>query len=114
MILKRSQLTTLSYSLLLALLVPVTVVAVQATDLLHVLGVVAAIDAKHIEVKTARGPVVSVLLNQQVQFKNKNNPKSVTPPEVGDRVIIEATKDKQKVTAAIVHYSSMSKPSPPR
>ncbi|MFY4727704.1 hypothetical protein, partial [Nitrospira sp. BLG_2] len=45
-------------------------------ELLHVLGIVAAIDAKHIEVKTAKGPIVSVLLNKQVKYKNKNNPKS--------------------------------------
>lgn len=113
MILKSARLTT-SYTLLLTLLVQGSGVVVQAADPLHVLGVVAAIDEKHIEVKTARGPVVSVLLNQQVKFKSKNNPKSVTPPEVGDRVIIEATKDKQKVTAAIVHYSSMRSPSLPR
>ena len=78
---------------------------------LHVLGVVAAIDATHVDVKTTKGQVVSVLLNKQVQFKNKKNPKSVTPPEVGDRVIIEATKDKQKVTATIVHYSPVKIPS---
>lgn len=80
----------------------------QAADLFHVLGTVTAIDAKHIEVKPARGPIVSVLLNQQVKFKNKKNPKSPTPPEVGDHVIIEATKEKQKVTATIVHYSPMN------
>jgi hypothetical protein len=82
-----------------------------AADLVHVLGTVTAIDAKHIEVRTAKGPVVSVLLGKQVKFKNKNNLKSVNPPEVGDRVIIEATKDKQKVTATVVHYSSMRNPS---
>jgi hypothetical protein len=81
--------------------------SIQAADLLHVLGTVTTIDATHVEVKTAKGAVVSVLLDKQVKFKNKNNPKSVDPPEVGDRVIIEATRDKQKVTATIVHYSPM-------
>ena len=75
--------------------------------LLHVLGTVTAIDAKHLEVKTAKGPVVSVLLNKQVKYRNKSNPKSIDPPTVGDRVIIEASKDEKnkKVTATIVHYS---------
>lgn len=82
--------------------------------LLHVLGVVTAIDATHMDVKTAKGQVVSVLLNKQVQFKNKKNPKSSNPPTVGDRVIIEATKEKQKVTATIVHYSPMRNLSPLR
>lgn len=91
-----------------------TVGPIQAADLLHVLGTVTTIDATHVEVKTAKGSVVSVLLNKQVQFKNKNSPKSVAPPEVGDRVIIEATRDKQKVTATIVHYSPMRNTSIPR
>lgn len=86
----------------------------QAADPLHVLGTVTTIDATHVEVKTAKGQVVSVLLNKQVRFQNKKNPKSVDPPAVGDRVIIEATRDKQKVTATIVHYSPMKNPSFPR
>lgn len=96
---------------LLAIAGVLTVGSIQAGDLLHILGTVTTIDATHVEVKTAKGTVVSVLLNKQVQFKNKNNPKSVAPPEVGDRVIIEATRDKQKVTATIIHYSPMRNPS---
>jgi hypothetical protein len=88
--------------------------SIQAADLLHVLGAVTAIDATHVEVKTAKGTIVSVLLNKQVQFKNKINPKSVDPPQVGDRVIIEATRDKQKLTATIVHYSPIRNISIPR
>ncbi|GKS65995.1 hypothetical protein YTPLAS72_32990 [Nitrospira sp.] len=86
----------------------------RAADVVHVLGTVTAIDSTHVEVKTARGQIVSVLLNTQVQFKNKLNAKSAVPPEVGDRVIIEATKEKQKVMATIVHYSPMRNPSIPR
>ncbi len=89
--------------------------AIAAGTELHVLGMVTAIDAKHIEVKTARGPVVSVLLNKQVRYKNKSNPKSSDPPAVGDRVIIEASKDdkNKKVTASVVHYSPMRNLPPP-
>ena len=99
--------------LLSFLLSPATMAA--GTDL-HVLGIVMAIDATHIEVKTAKGPTVSVLLNRQVRFKNKSNPKPNDPPVVGDRVIIEATKDDKtkKVSATVVHYSSMKTTSPPR
>ena len=85
-----------------------------AADVVHVLGTVTAIDATHVEVKTAKGQIISVLLNSQVQFKNKLKAKSADPPEVGDRVIIEATKEKQKVLATIVHYSPMRNPSTPR
>ncbi|MGE0468635.1 MAG: hypothetical protein AB7L09_07705 [Nitrospira sp.] len=110
MLLSADRLTRASVALLITL-GALTASWAQAADLLHVLGIVTAIDVKHIEVKTARGPVVSVLLDKQVKFKNKINSKSVAPPEVGDRVIIEATKDKQKVTATVVHYSPMRNPS---
>jgi len=84
--------------------------------LLHVLGIVTAIDAKHIDIKTAKGPVVPVLLSKQVKFKNKSNPKSNDPPTVGDRVIIEATKDDKtkKISATVVHYSPIKTVSPLR
>lgn len=85
-------------------------------ELLHVLGIVTSIDEKHIDVKTAKGQVISVLLTKQVKYKNKNNPKSLDPPAVGDRVIIEAAKDEKhkKVTATVVHYSPGNHPPPPR
>jgi len=110
MFLSADRLTKSSVVLLIAF-GALAVGSAQAADLLHVLGIVTVIDVKHIDVKTAKGPVVSVLLDKQVKFKNKNNPKSVDLPEVGDRVIIEATKDKQKVTATVVHYSPMRNPS---
>ena len=85
-------------------------------ELLHVLGIVTSIAEPHIDVKTAKGQVVSVLLTKQVKYKNKNNPKSLDPPAVGDRVIIEASRDEKnkKVTATVVHYSPGSSPPPPR
>lgn len=75
----------------------------------HVLGTVTAIDAKHIEVKTQKGAIVSVNLTKQTRFKAKGNPKSTEPPSVGDRVVIETTrdeKDKKVLTATEVHYST--------
>lgn len=85
-------------------------------ELLHVLGIVTSIDDKHMDVKTVKGQVVSVLLTKQVKYKNKNNPKSLDPPAVGDRVIIEASRDEKhkKVTATVVHYSPGGNPPPPR
>lgn len=73
----------------------------------HVVGIVIAIDQKHIEVKTPNRTVpVSVKLTKHVQFKNKNNPAVTNPPDVGDRVIIEATKDNKMLVATIVYYST--------
>ncbi|WHZ26825.1 MAG: hypothetical protein OJF51_001621 [Nitrospira sp.] len=94
--------------ILMATCVLPTLVMAAGTEI-HVLGIVAAIGEKHIDVKTAKGPTVSVLLNKQVKFKNKSNPKSNEAPIVGDRVIIEATKDDKtkKMSATVVHYSSV-------
>jgi hypothetical protein len=75
----------------------------------HVLGTVTAIDEKHIEVTTPKGAAVSVKLTKQTRFKAKGNPKSTEPPTVGDRVVIEATRDennKKVLTATEVHYSA--------
>jgi hypothetical protein len=92
------------------------VASAKGPELLHVLGIVTLIDAKHLEVKTTKGPIVSVLLTKQVKYKNKSNPTSNDPPTVGDRVIIEATKDDKtkKLSATVVHYSPNKTPSPPR
>ncbi len=86
------------------------------TGVQHVVGTVTAIDHKHIEVKTPNKAVpVSVKLTKHVQFKNKNNPASTNPPGVGDRVIIEATKDNKKLVATIVYYSTIRQmPSAPQ
>ncbi len=104
-------------SILLLTVLPLCLIGLAPVpELLHVLGIVASIDEKHIDVKTAKGQVVSVLLSKQVKYKNKNNPKSLDPPAVGDRVIIEASRDEKnkKVTATVVHYSPGSIPPPPR
>jgi hypothetical protein len=72
----------------------------------HVLGTVTAIDAKHLEVKTPKGKTVTVQLNGQTRFKEKGNPKKAEPPTVGDRVVIEATKEDKIMTATEVHYAA--------
>ncbi len=72
----------------------------------HVLGTVTAIDAAHIEVKTTKGQSVSVRLTDKTRYKAKGKPKTSEAPSVGDRVVIEATKDGDILTATEVHYSS--------
>ncbi|MFO0705639.1 MAG: DUF5666 domain-containing protein [Nitrospira sp.] len=75
----------------------------------HVLGTVTAIDASHIEVKTPKGAAVSVKVTKQTRYIEKGNPKSTDLPTIGDRVVIEATKEKSTLTATEVHYSSAKK-----
>jgi hypothetical protein len=72
----------------------------------HVLGTVLSIDAKRLEVKTAKGATVEVQINKQTRFKEKGNPKSTNVPAVGDRVVVEATKENNILTATEVHFST--------
>jgi len=98
--------------MVLRLLLTLTILLMSATVFAHgssqhVLGTVTAIDEKHIEIKTPKGAPVSVKLTKQTRFKEKGNPKATEPPTVGDRVVIEATKENKILTATEVHYSAV-------
>ncbi|HXX76293.1 MAG TPA: DUF5666 domain-containing protein [Nitrospiraceae bacterium] len=79
----------------------------------HVLGTVTVIDATHVEVKTPKGKTVDVRLNKQTRFREKGNPKGANLPAVGDRVVIEATRDDKALIATEVHFSPAKKPAAP-
>jgi hypothetical protein len=79
----------------------------------HVLGTVMAIDADHMEVKTSKGATVSVKLTKETRFKEKGNPKSTELPVAGDRVVIDAMKEKKVLTAIEVHFSAAKRASAP-
>ena len=81
----------------------------------HVLGTVIAIDENHMEIRTTKGETVSVQINKQTRFKAKRAPESTEPPAVGDRVVVEATKDEKDnktLTATEVHYASAKRVPP--
>lgn len=88
-------------------------VAMAHADSQHVLGTVTVIDATHLEVKTPKGKTVDVQLNKHTRFREKGNPKGANMPTVGDRVVIEATKDNKELIATEVHFSSGKKPAVP-
>jgi hypothetical protein len=79
----------------------------------HVLGRVVAIDSKHLEIKTTKGAIVEVLINKHTRFKEKGNPKGTNTPAVGDRVVVDAMKEDNVLTATEVHFSSGKRTSPP-
>ncbi|MCP9468619.1 MAG: DUF5666 domain-containing protein [Nitrospira sp.] len=79
----------------------------------HVVGTVAAIDQKRLVVTTFKGQTISIKLTKQVRYKDKTDPQSNRPPAVGDRVIVEAVRDKKTLTAVTVHYSPTSQPAEP-
>lgn len=79
----------------------------------HVLGTVMAIDARHVEVKTSKGPV-DVQVDNKTRYKDQSHSKGDNMPKVGDRVIIRTTKGEKKSTkkgdplllATEIHFSS--------
>ena len=80
---------------------------------IHVLGTITAINAKHVEVKTSKGQV-DVQVNNKTRYKDQHNPKGSNMPEVGDHVIIIATKNDKKgakkgdppLLATEIHFST--------
>jgi len=77
---------------------------------LHVLGAIMAIDGTHVEIKTTKGQSVNLQLNKQTRYRDESNPNGANRPEVGDRVVIAATKGEKKganlLVATEVHFSS--------
>jgi len=79
----------------------------------HVLGTITAINAKHVEVKTSKGQV-DLQVNNKTRYNDQHNPKGTNMPEVGDRVIIIATKNDKKgvkkgdppLLATEIHFST--------
>ena len=76
----------------------------------HVLGTITAIDSTHVEIKTAMGQLVNVQVDKKTRYKDESNPKKVTMPEVGNRVVIMAEKIEKKggnvLAATAIHFSS--------
>ena len=72
----------------------------------HVLGTITAIDATHVEVKTSKGQSVNVRINKKTLYKDQRNPKDADVPEVGDRVVIKATKNGKVLVATEIHFSA--------
>jgi hypothetical protein len=82
----------------------------------HVLGTITAIDATHVEIKTPMGQLVNVRVNKKTRYKDESNPKKSTMPEIGNRVVIMATKDDKVLLATDIHFSSAKRvpaPMPP-
>lgn len=74
----------------------------------HVLGTIMAVDKTHVEIKTTKGPSVIVRVDKNTRYKDESSPKGMNMPEVGDRVVVKATKEeKEKVLLATnIHFSS--------
>jgi hypothetical protein len=59
---------------------------------------------------------VDVRVNKKTQYKDERNPKVANVPEVGDRVVIKATKEGKVLLATEIHFSAAKRvpaPMPP-
>lgn len=81
----------------------------------HVLGTLTAIDKTYIEIKTTKGQSVIVRVDKRTRYKDESSPKGKNMPEVGDRVIVRATKEEKQKTllATDIHFSSARRPPAP-
>jgi len=72
----------------------------------HVIGKVASISKTSITVLTLKNETKEVLINDKTTFETLNGPAKVDDVKVGDRVVIHADKDGEKLVAHTVRFSS--------
>ncbi len=103
----RTDLSTFLIVMILSVVVPgFALGAEQPVIGTHVLGTIVAIDANHVEVRTPKGQSVDVRINKKTLYKDQHDPKGSTVPEVGDRVIIKAIKEKKLLLATEIYFSA--------
>ena len=74
----------------------------------HVLGTVTEMDGSTLMVKTRDNKTVSVTLTPKTQFKPVGKGTTRGKPQVGDRVVIEATQANEGLTAKDVRFSTVN------
>jgi hypothetical protein len=72
----------------------------------HVIGRVASVSKTSITVTTVKNETKEVTLTDKTTFEGENGPAKWEDVKVGDRVVIHADKDGQKLVAHSVHFSS--------
>lgn len=74
----------------------------------HVMGTVTAIDNASITVRTTAGSSVIVQLDAKTQFTKGDSAAAASDLKVGDRVVIHAMKDHDKLIAHTVKFGAIS------
>ena len=89
---------------ILAFLVSTTVVAHGGHE--QTMGTVAAIDAKHIQVKTRDGTTISIQPTPDTKYVKRQSEATFADVAVGTRIIVESTKAKDQLVAAEVQLGN--------
>lgn len=74
-----------------------------------VMGTVAAIDAKHIEVTTKDEHKTTIWLNAETRFLRGKSPTTVGEVKVGERVVIAAVEKEERMVAREVLLAESAK-----
>lgn len=73
----------------------------------HVIGTVASVSATSITVHTQKSGDKEVAINDKTTFEGQSGPAKLADLKVGDRVVIHADKDGNKLVAHTVHFSAV-------
>lgn len=90
----------------LAFLVSATLFAHGSHE--HTMGTVTAIDAKHVEVNTQDGKIVSVQLTPDTKYVKGKAAAKFADVVVGTRVMVESKKEKDRLVAEEVQIGAAS------
>lgn len=79
----------------------------------HVLGTVTGITGTQLDVTTQKGEKRSILLNEKTQFRPRGAGTTGPLPKIGDRVVVETTKQGDRLVATEVLFSNKPDPAKP-
>jgi hypothetical protein len=91
-----------------ALIVLFSAIAFAHGNEQHVMGTVTAIDNGSITVRTTAGSSVTIQLDPKTRFTKGGSAAAIAELKVGDRVVIHAIKDHDKLIARTVKFGSTS------
>ena len=97
---------------IVALTVLFSVMAFAHAKEQHVMGTVTAIDNGSMTVKTVAGGSVIVQLDAKTQFTKGDSAAAVSDLKVGDRVVIHAMRDHDKLVAHTVRFGVTTSTAP--
>lgn len=72
----------------------------------HIMGTVTAISETRLEVRTQKGQNLSVQLTDKTEFRARGKETAGAKPQVGDRVVIDATGKGEDLTATEVLFAT--------
>lgn len=72
----------------------------------HIMGTVTAVSDSQLDITTQKGQAMTVRVTEKTEFRPRGKETTATRPQVGDRVVIEATGKGEDMTATEVLFAS--------